>query len=74
MTLEPRGYVESYRGKVTAHPKLDPETGEMVWFGYSTGDGAAQQPASYGVTDKAGGWCAAMISRRRSPAWCTTSW
>ena len=38
-TLESRGYVEPYRGRVTAHPKIDPETGEMVWFGYSVGAG-----------------------------------
>lgn len=24
-------------GKMTAHPKIDPETGEMLFFGYSTG-------------------------------------
>ncbi len=53
-TLELRGYVEAYRGKVTAHPKLDPETGEMVWFAYSSGEGPLNATCSYGVTDKAG--------------------
>ena len=24
--------------RFTAHPKLDPETGEMVFFGYSIGE------------------------------------
>ena len=38
-SLKSRGYVEPYRGRVTAHPKIDPETGEMIWFGYSWGDG-----------------------------------
>ena len=38
VTLESRGYRDEYRGKVTAHPKIDPETGEMVWFAYSAGD------------------------------------
>ena len=38
-TLETLGYVDAYRGKVTAHPKLDPETGEMVWFAYCVGAG-----------------------------------
>jgi carotenoid cleavage dioxygenase len=53
-TLESRGYVEAYRGKVTAHPKLDPETGEMVWFAYSSGEGPLNETCSYGVTDKDG--------------------
>jgi carotenoid cleavage dioxygenase-like enzyme len=54
-TLASLGYRDEYRGKVTAHPKLDPETGEMVWFAYSAG---SQSPLnatmSYGVTDKTG--------------------
>src|SRR5690348_7423314 len=54
LTLESRGYVEDYRGRVTAHPKLDPETGEMVWFAYSSGPGPLNSQMSYGVTDKAG--------------------
>ena len=37
-TLAPRGY-HTYDGKLsgpmTAHPKLDPVSGEMVFFGYS---------------------------------------
>jgi len=37
-TLAPKGY-ETYgdklNGPFTAHPKFDPETGEMVFFGYS---------------------------------------
>ena len=37
-SLESRGYVEPYNGRVTAHPKIDPETGEMAWFGYSVGE------------------------------------
>jgi carotenoid cleavage dioxygenase len=53
-TLESRGYVEAYRGKVTAHPKLDPETGEMVWFAYSAGQLPLNGQMSYGVTDKDG--------------------
>jgi carotenoid cleavage dioxygenase len=53
-TLESRGYVERYRGRVTAHPKLDPETGEMVWFAYSSGDGPLNATCTYGVTDANG--------------------
>ncbi len=52
-SLEPRGYVASYRDRVTAHPKIDPETGEMVWFGYSVG-GWFSKTMSYGVTDANG--------------------
>ncbi|HYD44888.1 MAG TPA: carotenoid oxygenase family protein [Phenylobacterium sp.] len=49
-TLDPIGYAESYKGRVTAHPKIDPETGEMVWFGYSTGPMPLNSQVSYGVT------------------------
>jgi carotenoid cleavage dioxygenase len=40
-------------GQFTAHPKLDPETGEMVFFAYSTG-GFFTKTMLYGVVDKAG--------------------
>lgn len=53
-TLESRGYVADYRGKVTAHPKVDPKTGEMLWFGYGVGDMPLSAGMSYGVTDAAG--------------------
>ncbi|MFI4973592.1 MAG: carotenoid oxygenase family protein [Caulobacterales bacterium] len=53
-TLGPRGYAEQYRGKVTAHPKIDPETGEMVWFAYMVGQMPFTNTVSYGVTDAAG--------------------
>ena len=59
VTLETRGYLNQYRGRVTAHPKIDPETGEMVWFGYSSGEGPLNATVSYGVTDKAG-----VVTRR----------
>jgi carotenoid cleavage dioxygenase len=29
--------VHEHGGKRTAHPKIDPETGEMVWFAYFAG-------------------------------------
>ena len=54
VTLESRGYVDDYRGNVTAHPKLDPQTGEMVWFGYSSGEMPLNATVSYGVTDAEG--------------------
>ena len=53
-SLETLGYAESYRGRVTAHPKIDPKTGEMVWFGYGIGDMPFARGVSYGVTDAAG--------------------
>jgi carotenoid cleavage dioxygenase-like enzyme len=54
VTLESRGYIDEYAGKVTAHPKIDPKTGEMVWFGYGIGDMPFSNTVSYGVTDAAG--------------------
>jgi carotenoid cleavage dioxygenase len=53
-TLEPRGYLDEYRGRVTAHPKMDPKTGEMVWFAYGVGPMPLSAGMSYGVTDKTG--------------------
>ncbi len=52
-TLETLGYVEGYRGNVTAHPKIDPKTGEMVWFAYGVGS-PLSATVSYGVTDAGG--------------------
>ena len=49
-TLESRGYVRPYGGRVTAHPKIDPKTGEMAWFGYGIGDMPLSAGISYGVT------------------------
>ena len=48
------GYADGYRGRVTAHPKIDPKTGEMVWFAYRVGDMPFSNTVSYGVTDAAG--------------------
>src|SRR5271166_5911417 len=53
-SLESRGYAESYKDRVTAQPKIDPETGEMVWFGYSVGNGWFTKTMSYGVTEANG--------------------
>jgi carotenoid cleavage dioxygenase-like enzyme len=52
-TLDSRGYVD-FGGKVTAHPKFDPETGEMVFFAYSAGPMPFQKTVSYGVVDREG--------------------
>jgi carotenoid cleavage dioxygenase len=56
VTLASRGYL-GYAGamqRFTAHPKLDPETGEMVFFGYSIGDAPFASGVAYGVVDKSG--------------------
>ena len=49
-TLESKGYVRSYQGRVTAHPKIDPVTGEMVWFAYGVGEAPLSAGMSYGIT------------------------
>jgi carotenoid cleavage dioxygenase-like enzyme len=54
LTLESIGYAEDYRGNVTAHPKLDPETGEMVWFAYMSGAIPLSNKVAYGVTSATG--------------------
>jgi carotenoid cleavage dioxygenase len=54
VTLETRGYLDAYKDRVTAHPKIDPVTGEMAWFGYSIGPTPFSRTVSYGVTDAAG--------------------
>ncbi|HWA89343.1 MAG TPA: carotenoid oxygenase family protein [Rhizomicrobium sp.] len=56
VTLASRGYVD-YAGRglrFTAHPKMDPETGEMVFFGYSAGPGFFSDDVAYGVVDRTG--------------------
>ena len=53
-TLASKGYDRGYRGNVTAHPKLDPVTGEMVWFAYGVGPMPLSAGMSYGVTDAQG--------------------
>ncbi len=56
VTLESRGawkFDETLVGPMTAHPKIDPETGEMVFFGYSV-DGMLSNKMSYHVVDGSG--------------------
>jgi carotenoid cleavage dioxygenase-like enzyme len=53
-TLESRGYDEGFRGKVTAHPKIDPGTGEMIWFAYGVGAMPLSPGVSFGVTNADG--------------------
>ncbi|HLI67887.1 MAG TPA: carotenoid oxygenase family protein [Caulobacteraceae bacterium] len=49
-TLDPLGYCNAYRGRVTAHPKVDPASGEMLWFAYSVGRRPFSNTVSFGVT------------------------
>jgi carotenoid cleavage dioxygenase len=55
-TLETRG-VERFRGilkgRFTAHPKLDPATGDLLFFGYST-DGPMSPAMSWGTVQPDG--------------------
>jgi carotenoid cleavage dioxygenase-like enzyme len=51
--LERGGFMNT-GGKRTAHPKMDPETGEMVWFAYFAGPERFSNLIDYGVTDKTG--------------------
>jgi len=56
VSLAPRGYLD-YAGtakRFTAHPKIDPETGEMVFFGYGVGEMPLSAGMAYGVVDKTG--------------------
>jgi carotenoid cleavage dioxygenase-like enzyme len=49
-----RGAFMNTGGKRTAHPKIDPETGEMVWLAYFAGPEPFSKLVDYGVTNKAG--------------------
>lgn len=56
VTLESKGawkFNDTLVGPMTAHPKVDPETGEMIFFGYNV-DGILSNKMSYHVVDKAG--------------------
>jgi carotenoid cleavage dioxygenase len=57
VTLGAQGYWDfhgAFTGaRFTAHPKIDPETGEMVFFAYSA-NGHFSPTLGYGVIDKAG--------------------
>ena len=59
-TLAAQGYWDfggAFTGtRFTAHPKVDPETGEMVFFAYSA-VGPFTRTLSYGVIDKTGKLC-----------------
>lgn len=55
-TLETRGthdFGGALSGPFTAHPKIDPETGEMIFFGYNA-RGPLTTAMSFGMIDAAG--------------------
>ena len=52
-TLGNRDFGGSIAGPFTAHPKIDPVTGEMLFFGYNAA-GAFSPTVSYGVLDRDG--------------------
>ncbi len=56
LTLESKGawtFDGKLKGPMTAHPKIDPETGEMLFFGYNA-DGMISEHMSFHVVDKNG--------------------
>lgn len=55
-SLAPKGYLDyaGRAGRFTAHPKTDPETGELVFFGYSAEGMPFSDQIVYGVVDKTG--------------------
>ena len=52
-TLGVQDFSGAIGGPFTAHPKIDPNTGEMVFFGYSV-EGKLTPDMSYGTIDPAG--------------------
>ena len=57
-TLAAQGFWDfdgAFRGaRFTAHPKIDPETGEMVFFAYLAQRAFSRRRSAYGVIDKTG--------------------
>ena len=56
ISLESKGawkFKQLLKGPMTAHPKIDPETGEMIFFGYGI-DGMLSNKMSYHVVDREG--------------------
>ena len=52
-SIGPWSFEDGYQGPMTAHPKFDPETGEMLFFGYMAG-GPFSDDMTYQVVDADG--------------------
>jgi len=52
-SIGPYTFDDKLVGPMTAHPKIDPETGEMLFFGYNA-DGMISEHMSFHVADKDG--------------------
>ena len=52
-SLGPYTFDDKLIGPMTAHPKMDPETGEMLFFGYNA-DGMISEHMAFHVADKDG--------------------
>ena len=52
-SIGPWTFADKLKGPMTAHPKIDPETGEMLFFGYNA-DGMISEHMSFHVVDKDG--------------------
>ena len=55
-SLAPEGYLPlaGTAERFTAHPKMDPESGEMLFFGYGVGDMPLSAGMAFGVVDREG--------------------
>ena len=74
-TLATRGvqnFGGALEGPFTAHPKIDPITGELIFFGYSA-RGPLTPGMTYGTIDADGR--VGRVEQFEAPysAWCTTS-
>src|SRR3954471_7206706 len=53
-SLATKGGYQNTGGRFTAHPKIDPETGELIWFAYSAGPVPLNNQIDFGVSDRDG--------------------
>ena len=53
-TLDTKGGYQATGGRFTAHPKIDPETGELIWFAYSAGPAPLNAQIDFGTSDATG--------------------
>ena len=65
-------YADGIKGAMTAHPKIDPETGELHGFGYMT-DHFGSNTMTYHVIDRNGRMLGRMFSKPPTRRWFTIS-